>query len=187
MSLIGKEVVDFKVQAYQDNEFKEVTKEDILGHWSVFFFYPADFTFVCPTELEDLADKYEEFKKAGCEIYSVSCDTHYVHKAWHDASKTIQKIGYPMLAEPTGILARGFDVMIEEDGVAERGSFIVNPEGKIVAYEVIAGNVGRNADELFRRVQASQFVAEHGDQVCPAKWQPGADTLKPSLDLVGLL
>ena len=151
------------------------------------FFYPADFTFVCPTELEDLANKYEEFKKIGCEIYSVSCDTHFVHKAWHDASDTIKKIQYPMLADPTGALARDFDVMIEADGLAERGSFIVNPEGKIVAYEVIAGNVGRNADELLRRVQASQFVAEHGDQVCPAKWQPGASTLKPSLDLVGII
>lgn len=187
MSLINKEVVDFQVQAYVDGEFKAVTKEDVLGKWSVFFFYPADFTFVCPTELEDLANKYAEFKEIGCEIYSVSCDTHFVHKAWHDASKTIQKVQYPMLADPTGILARGFDVMIEEDGLAERGSFIVNPEGKIVAYEVIAGNVGRNADELFRRVQASQFVAEHGDQVCPAKWKPGADTLKPSLDLIGLI
>jgi peroxiredoxin (alkyl hydroperoxide reductase subunit C) len=187
MSLIGKNVIDFKVQAYADNNFKEVSRQDILGKWSVFFFYPADFTFVCPTELEDLANKYEEFQKIGCEIYSVSCDSHFVHKAWHDASKTIQKIKYPMLADPTGTLARGFDVMIEESGMAERGSFIVNPEGKIVAYEVIAGNVGRNADELFRRVQASQFVAEHGDQVCPAKWQPGAETLKPSLDLVGLI
>lgn len=187
MSMIGKEVSDFKVQAFLEKEFKEVTKSDILGKWSVFFFYPADFTFVCPTELEDLADKYEEFKKIGCEIYAVSCDTHFVHKAWHDTSKTIQKIHYPMLADPTHALARDFEVLIEADGLAERGSFIVNPEGKIVAYEVIAGNVGRNADELFRRVQASQFVAEHGDQVCPAKWQPGADTLKPSLDLVGLI
>ena len=186
MSLIGKEISDFTVQAFAGNEFKEVKKPDILGKWSVFFFYPADFTFVCPTELEDLADKYEEFKDMGCEIYSVSCDSHFVHKAWHDASKTIQKIQYPMLADPTGRLARDFEVMIEADGMAERGSFIVNPEGRIVAYEVIAGNVGRNADELLRRVQASQFVAEHGDQVCPAKWKPGADTLKPSLDLVGL-
>ena len=176
MSLINKEVNDFKVQAYVGKDFKEVTKKDILGKWSVFFFYPADFTFVCPTELEDLANKYEEFKKIGCEIYSVSCDTHFVHKAWHDASDTIKKIQYPMLADPTGALARDFDVMIEADGLAERGSFIVNPEGRIVAYEVIAGNVGRNADELLRRVQASQFVAEHGDQVCPAKWQPGART-----------
>ena len=187
MSLINKEVNDFKVQAYVGKDFKEVTKKDILGKWSVFFFYPADFTFVCPTELEDLANKYEEFKKIGCEIYSVSCDTHFVHKAWHDASDTIKKIQYPMLADPTGALARDFDVMIEADGLAERGSFIVNPAGKIVAYEVIAGNVGRNADELLRRVQASQFVAEHVDQVCPAKWQPGASTLKPSLDLVGII
>ena len=182
MSLIGKEISEFKVQAYRNGAFQEISKRDVLGKWSVFFFYPADFTFVCPTELADLADK-----DAGCEIYSVSCDTHYVHKAWHDASETIQKIHYPMLADPTGALARDFDVMIEDEGVAERGSFIVNPEGKIVAYEVTAGNVGRNADELFRRVQASQFVAEHGDQVCPAKWQPGEETLKPSLDLVGLL
>ena len=187
MSLINKEVNDFKVQAYVGKDFKEVSKKDILGKWSVFFFYPADFTFVCPTELEDLANKYEEFKKIGCEIYSVSCDTHFVHKAWHDASDTIKKIQYPMLADPTGALARDFDVMIEADGLAERGSFIVNPEGRIVAYEVIAGNVGRNADDLLRRVQASQFVAEHGDQVCPAKWQPGASTLKPSLDLVGII
>lgn len=187
MSLIGKEISDFAVQAFTGNGFKEIKKSDILGKWCVFFFYPADFTFVCPTELEDLADKYEEFKGIGCEIYSVSCDSHFVHKAWRDVSKTIQKIQYPMLADPTGRLARDFDVMIEADGTAERGSFIVNPEGRIVAYEVIAGNVGRNADELFRRVQASQFVAEHGDQVCPAKWRPGADTLKPSLDLVGLI
>ncbi|MBQ9759090.1 MAG: redoxin domain-containing protein, partial [Opitutales bacterium] len=129
----------------------------------------------------------EEFKKIGCEIYSVSCDTHFVHKAWHDASKTIKKIQYPMLADPTATLARAFDVLIEDAGLTERGTFIVNPEGKIVSYEVVAGNIGRNADELFRRVQALQFVAEHGDEVCPAKWQPGAKTLKPSLDLVGAI
>ncbi len=187
MSQIGKEVADFKLQSYQNNAFQEVTKSQILGKWSVFFFYPADFTFVCPTELEDLANKYEEFKKLGCEIFSVSCDTHFVHKAWHDASDTIKKINYPMLADPTGALARDFDVMIEDAGLAERGTFVVNPEGKIVAYEVLAGNVGRNADEILRRVQALQFVAEHGDEVCPAKWQPGSKTLKPSLDLVGIL
>ena len=142
---------------------------------------------VCPTELEDLANKYEEFKSINCEIYSVSCDSHFVHKAWKDASETIKKIQYPMLADPTGALARDFEVMIESDGMAERGTFIVNPEGKIVVYEVNAGNIGRNADELLRKVQAAQFVAEHGDQVCPAKWKPGEKTLKPSLDLVGLL
>lgn len=187
MSMIQKDVADFSVQAYHNNEFKTVTKKDILGKWSVFFFYPADFTFVCPTELEDLANSYEKFQEVGCEIYSVSCDTHFVHKAWHDASKTIKKIKYPMLADPTGALARDFDVMIESAGVAERGTFIVNPEGKIVAYDVIAGNVGRNADELFRRVQASQFVSQHDGEVCPAKWQPGAKTISPTLDLVGLL
>lgn len=187
MSLINKEVSDFSVQAFWNNEFKTVTKDNLQGKWSVFFFYPADFTFICPTELEDLANKYEEFKKIDCEIYSVSCDTHFVHKAWHDASERIQKIQYPMLADPTHALSRDFEVYIEADGVSERGTFIVNPDGKIVAYEVNAGNVGRNADELFRKVQASQFVYEHGDEVCPAKWQPGAETLKPSLDLVGQL
>ncbi len=187
MSMIGKSVSDFKVEAFHENKFKTVIKQDVLGKWGVFFFYPADFTFVCPTELEDLANKYEEFKAINCEIYSVSCDTHFVHKAWHDTSDTIKKIQYPMLADPTGALARDFDVMIEEVGLAERGTFVVNPQGEIVSYEVLAGNVGRNTDELFRRVQALQFVAEHGDEVCPAKWQPGAKTLKPSLDLVGVL
>lgn len=149
--------------------------------------YKTGAGFVCPTELEDLENRYADFKAAGCEIYSVSCDTHFVHKAWHDHSERIGKITYPMLADPTHALAKDFDVLIEADGMAERGSFIVNPEGKIVVYEVNAGNVGRNADELLRRLQASQFVAEHGDQVCPAKWQPGAKTLKPTLDLVGAL
>jgi peroxiredoxin len=187
MSLINKEVADFSAQAYVNDEFKTITKADILGKWSVFFFYPADFTFVCPTELEDLQMKYAEFQKAGCEVYSVSCDTHFVHKAWHDNSESIGKITYPILADPTQALARDFEVLIEDQGIAERGSFIVNPEGKIVVYEVNAGNVGRNAEELFRKLQASQFVAEHGDQVCPARWTPGAATLKPGIDLVGAL
>jgi peroxiredoxin (alkyl hydroperoxide reductase subunit C) len=187
MSLIQKEVRDFAVWAYQDNEFKTITKADILGNWSVFFFYPADFTFVCPTELEDLAECYEQFKAINCEIYSVSCDTHFVHKAWHDISKAVQKIQYPMLADPTMILARDFEVLIEADGITDRASFIVNPEAKIIAYEVLAGNVGRNADELLRRVEASQYVAKHTDQVCPAKWKPGDKALKPGPDLVGSL
>lgn len=187
MSLIGKQVADFTVQAFQNGEFKTVTKGDIAGKWSVFFFYPADFTFVCPTELEDLQNKYAEFQAIGCEIYSVSTDSHFVHKAWHDSSERIGKITYPMLADPTHALCRDFDVLIETDGMAERGTFVVNPDGAIVAYEVNAGNVGRNADELLRKVQALQFVREHGDEVCPAKWTPGAETLKPSLDLVGAL
>ena len=182
MSLINKPISDFTVQAYHGGEFKPVALKDILGKWSVFFFYPADFTFVCPTELEDLANKYAEFQSIGCEIYSVSCDTHFVHKAWHDTSDRIKKIQYPMLADPTAALAKEFDVLIEDAGLAERGTFVVNPEGKIAAYEVSAGNVGRNADELLRKVQALQFVAAHGDEVCPAKWQPGSETLKPSLE-----
>ncbi len=185
MSQIGKQIVDFEVQAYVNNSFETVKKSDLAGKWSIFFFYPADFTFVCPTELEDLANKYDEFKAVDCEIYSVSTDTHFVHKAWHDTSDTIKKIKYPMLADPTGVLSRGFDVMIEEAGLAERGSFIVNPQGEIVAYEVVAGNVGRNADELLRRLKALQFVAAHPSEVCPAKWEEGAKTLEPSLDLVG--
>lgn len=185
MSLIGKTIEDFKVQAYVNNEFKEVSKEDVLGKWSVFFFYPADFTFVCPTELEDLANKYEEFKAINCEIYSVSCDSHFVHKAWHDASETIRKIKYPMLADPTGALSRAFGVMIEEEGMAYRGTFLVNPEGKIKIAEIHDNGIGRNADELLRKVEAAQFVASHPNEVCPAKWKKGEATLKPSIDLVG--
>lgn len=187
MSLINKKVSDFTVQAYQNGEFKEVTLESVKGHWSVFVFYPADFTFVCPTELEDLANNYDKFKEVGCEVYSVSADTHFVHKAWADASETIAKIQYPMLGDPTGKLARDFEVMIEEEGLALRGSFVVNPDGEIKSYEVNDLGIGRNAEELLRKVQAAQFVAEHGDQVCPAKWQPGEETLVPSLDLVGKL
>ena len=185
MSLINKKVSDFTVKAYKEDKFIDVSLNDTLGKWAVYFFYPADFTFVCPTELEDLANKYDDFAKAGVEIYSVSCDTHFVHKAWHDASDTIKKIKYTMLADPTAKLAKDFEVYIEADGLAERGTFIVNPKGEIVSYEVSSGNVGRNADELFRKVQACQFVYEHGDEVCPAKWKPGEKTLKPSLDLVG--
>ena len=185
MSLINKEVSPFKAQAYHKNDFVEITNEDLKGKWSVFVFYPADFTFVCPTELGDLADAYDEFQKIGCEVYSVSTDSHFVHKAWHDASDTIKKITYPMIADPTGKIAEDFGVLVHDTWQALRGSFVINPEGKIVAYEVNDMGIGRDAQELLRRVQAAQFVAEHGDQVCPAKWKPGAETLKPSFDLIG--
>ncbi len=187
MSLIGKEIADFEVQAFQNGEFKTVTKADVLGKWSLFFFYPADFTFVCPTELEDLANKLDEFHGNDCEVYSVSTDTHFTHKAWHESSERISKVKYPMLADPTHALCRDFDVLIEDAGQAERGAFIVDPQGTIQVYQVNAGGIGRNADELLRLLQAAKFVAEHGDEVCPAKWQPGDGTLKPSLDLVGQL
>lgn len=182
---INKVVGDFKVQAYHNGAFKEVSRQDIEGKWSVFFFYPADFTFVCPTELGDMADQYEILQGMGVEVYSVSTDTHFTHKAWHDASDTIKKIKFPMLADPTGKLSREFGVYIEEAGLAYRGSFVVNPEGKIKVSEVHDNGIGRNAAELVRKIQAAQFVAEHPDEVCPAKWKPGAATLKPGLDLVG--
>jgi peroxiredoxin (alkyl hydroperoxide reductase subunit C) len=184
-SIINSSIPEFKVQAYHEDKFKTVSNADLKGKWSVFFFYPADFTFVCPTELGDLADKYEEFKKMGVEIYGVSTDTHFTHKAWHDASETIKKVNYPLLADPTGTLTRAFGVHIDEEGLAYRGTFVVNPEGKIKIAEIHDNGIGRSSDELLRKVQAAQFVASHPNEVCPAKWKPGASTLKPGLDLVG--
>lgn len=184
-SIINSQLVEFKVQAYQNGEFKTVSTEDVKGKWAIFFFYPADFTFVCPTELVDMADKYAEFQAMGVEVYSVSCDTHFVHKAWADASQSIAKINYPMLADPTGVLARAFGVMIEEDGMAYRGTFVVNPEGLVKLAEIQDNSIGRNADELMRKVKAAQFVASHDGEVCPAKWSEGAETLTPSIDLIG--
>lgn len=187
MALIGKHIDEFQAKAYHNGEFVDITSDSIKGKWSVFFFYPADFTFVCPTELGDLADNYEKFKEINTEIYSVSTDTHFVHKAWHDASDTIKKIKFPMVADPTGKLSEMFGVLIKEEGLALRGSFVINPEGKIVAYEIHDLGIGRDADELLRKVQAAQFVEKHGGEVCPAKWKPGNDSLKPSLDLIGKL
>lgn len=183
--IINQHAPEFSVQAFQNGEFKTVSNKDIEGKWVLFFFYPADFTFVCPTELEDLADKYEQLKEMGVEVFSVSTDTHFVHKAWHDASETIKKIKYTMLGDPTGSLSRGFGVYIEEEGLAYRGTFLVNPEGLIKVAEIQDNNIGRNADELVRKVEAAQFVATHNGEVCPAKWKKGGKTLKPSIDLVG--
>lgn len=184
---INEQIIDFRVQAYHNGEFKTVSRKDALGKWAVFFFYPADFTFVCPTELGDVADRYAQLKELGVEVYSVSTDTHFVHKAWHDASDTIKRIAFPMLADPTGTLTRAFGVHIEEEGVALRGTFVVNPEGHVKLAEIHDNGIGRNADELVRKIQAAQFVASHPGEVCPAKWTPGAATLKPGLDLVGKL
>lgn len=185
--IINARVPEFKVQAYQNGEFREVSNKDIEGKWAVFFFYPADFTFVCPTELEDLQDKYAELKSHGVEVFSVSTDSHFVHKAWHDTSDRIKKIEYPMLADPTGLLARAFGVMIEGDGMAYRGTFVINPEGLVKIAEIQDNNIGRNAEELVRKVEAALFVASHPGDVCPAKWKEGGETLKPSIDLVGKL
>lgn len=185
MALINTKIKEFKTQAFHQGKFIEVTDKDLLGHWSIVFFYPADFTFVCPTELEDMADLYEEYKKLGVEIYSVSTDTHFTHKAWHDTSEAVKKINYVMLGDPTGQITRNFDVMIEEEGLALRGTFVINPEGFIKVIEINDNGIGRDATELMRKVKAAQYIAAHPNEVCPAKWKEGAATLKPSLDLVG--
>jgi len=185
MSIINSEVKPFKATAYHHGKFVEVSEQSLKGKWSIVFFYPADFTFVCPTELGDLADHYDTFKSLGVEIYAVSTDTHFTHKAWHDASETIAKVRYPLVGDPTGRITRNFGVMIEEEGLALRGSFLINPEGIIKLCEVHDNGIGRDAKELLRKVQAAQYVGAHPGEVCPAKWTPGAETLEPSLDLVG--
>ena len=185
MSLINSEIKPFSATAYHNGKFVPVTQDSLKGKWSVVFFYPADFTFVCPTELGDLADHYDTFKSLGVEIFGVSTDTHFTHKAWHDASDTIRRIRYPLVGDPTGTLTRNFGVMIEEEGLALRGTFVVDPEGRIKLMEVHDNGIGRDARELLRKVQAAQYVAEHPGEVCPAKWTPGEATLAPSLDLVG--
>lgn len=184
-SLINSKVKPFKATAFHNGEFAEVTDASLKGKWSIVMFYPADFTFVCPTELGDLAEHYDQLREMGVEAYSVSTDTHFTHKAWHDASDTIKKIRFPMLGDPTGALSRNFDVLIEEEGLALRGTFVINPEGVIKVAEVHDLGIGRSAQELVRKVQAAQYVEQNPGEVCPAKWKPGATTLSPSLDLVG--
>jgi NADH-dependent peroxiredoxin subunit C len=185
MSVLNTKIKPFKAAAFKNGKFIDVTENDVLGKWAVFFFYPADFTFVCPTELGDVADHYAEFQKMGVEIYSVSTDTHFTHKAWHDTSDTIRKIKYTMIGDPTGSVTRNFENMREAEGLADRGTFIVDPQGVIQAVEITAEGIGRDAGDLLRKVKAAQYVASHPGEVCPAKWNEGAQTLKPSLDLVG--
>lgn len=185
MSVINTPIKPFKTQAFKQGKFVEVTEADVLGKWAIFFFYPADFTFVCPTELGDVADHYAELKTMGVEVFSVSTDTHFVHKAWHDASDTIGKIEYYMLGDPTGTITRNFENMREAEGLADRGTFVVDPDGVIQAVEITAEGIGRNAAELLRKVKAAQYVRSHPGEVCPAKWEEGEKTLAPSLSLVG--
>jgi len=182
---VGEIIPDFTLKAYHKDDCTDISFKDARGKWLILFFYPADFTFVCPTELEEMAELYDKFVKEGAEVMSASTDTHWVHKAWHDGSEAVKKIKFPMLADPTGALARAFGVYIENEGVALRGSFIIDPKGVIQAMEIHADGVGRSAKELFRKFQAAKFVAEHGGQVCPASWEPGKETLEPGLDLVG--
>ncbi|UAK23569.1 alkyl hydroperoxide reductase subunit C [Sphingomonas nostoxanthinifaciens] len=185
MALINTTIKPFEAQAFKEGKFVTVTDADVKGKWAIFFFYPADFTFVCPTELEDLADHYETLKGMDVEVYSVSTDTHFSHKAWHDTSPAIGKINYYMLGDQNHVLATNFEVLRAGQGLADRGTFLVDPDGVIQFMEVTAEGVGRNATELLRKVKAAQYVAAHPGEVCPAKWEQGEETLAPSLDLVG--
>ena len=185
MMKIGQKVSDFEVDAYHNDDVKKLKISDCKGKWLVLFFYPADFTFICPTELEEAANYYEEFKKAGAEIWSVSTDTVYVHKAWHDVSPAIKKIKFPMVADPTGKLCREYGTYIEDAGLSWRGTFIIDPDGVLKAFEIHDNSIGRSAKEILRKVQAAKFVRENKGEVCPASWEPGKKTLKPGLDLVG--
>ena len=185
MALIGSEIKPFTATAFKSGAFVDVSDADLKGKWSVVFFYPADFTFVCPTELGDMADHYAELQAMGVEVFSVSTDTHFTHKAWHDSSETIGKINYYMVGDPTGTVTTNFKVMREGQGLADRGTFVVDPDGIIQVMEVTCEGVGRNAAELVRKVKAAQYVRNHPGEVCPAKWEEGETTLAPSLDLVG--
>jgi NADH-dependent peroxiredoxin subunit C len=185
MSLINSTIKPFAVNAYQQGKFITVTDEDLRGRWSVIVFYPGDFTFVCPTELEDLADHYAEFQALGVEVYGASTDSHFAHKAWHETSSAVGKVTYPLLADMTQQLSRDFEVLIEDAGQALRGTFVIDPEGKIRTVEVHDNGIGRDATELLRKVRAAQYITAHPNEVCPAKWEEGAETLTPSLDLVG--
>lgn len=185
MVQLGQKVAELELEAYHNDQVKKIKLADFQGKWVVLVFYPADFTFVCPTELEELADLYESFREFGAEVLSVSTDTVYVHKAWHDQSPSIKKIRFPMVADPSGKLCREFGTLIEDKGLSWRGSFIVDPDGVVRAFEMHDNSIGRSAKELLRKLQAAQFVREHKGEVCPASWQPGKKTLKPGLDLVG--
>ncbi len=185
MALLNKEVLPFKATAFHNGDFVDLTDADLRGKWSVVFFYPADFTFVCPTELQDLAENYEAFKQLGVEIYAVSTDSHFTHMAWHESSPAVGLVQFPMVGDPTLALSRNFGVLIEEDGMAERGTFVINPQGKIVVQEVHDSGIGRDAKELLRKVQAAQYIAANPGEVCPAGWRPGKKTLTPGTDLVG--
>ena len=185
MALINTPIKPFKATAFKEGKFVDVTYADVKGKWAIFFFYPADFTFVCPTELEDLAGIYPTLQSLNVEVYSVSTDTHFSHKAWHDTSPAIGKINYYMLGDQSGQITNNFDVMRPGVGLADRATFLVDPEGVIQFMEITSEGVGRNATELLRKVKAAQYVAAHPGEVCPAKWEEGEETLAPSLDLVG--
>lgn len=185
MIKINKPAPEFELEAFHEGQIKKVKLEDYKGKWVILVFYPADFTFVCPTELGELAEHYEEFKSIGAEILSISTDTVFTHKAWYDNSETIKKVKYPMLADPSGDTCRKYGTYIDEEGLALRGTFIIDPDGIVKTFEIHDNSIGRSAIELLRKIQAADFVRKHRDKACPASWSPGKETLKPGLDLVG--
>ena len=185
MSLINTQVQPSKTEAFHNGKFVEVTDASLKGHWSVLIFMPAAFTFNCPTEIEDAAENYAEFQKAGAEVYIVTTDTHFSHKVWHETSPAVGKAKFPLVGDPTHQLTRAFGVHIDEAGLALRGTFVIDPEGTIKTMEVHDNAIARDVSETLRKLKAAQFVAAHPNEVCPAKWKEGAKTLTPSLDLVG--
>ena len=185
MSLINTQVKPFKATAFHNGKFVPVTEENFIGKWSVVIFMPAAFTFNCPTEIEDAADHYGEFEKAGAEVYIVTTDTHFSHKVWHETSSAVGKARFPLVGDPTHQLTNAFDVHIAEEGLALRGTFIINPEGIIKTMEVHDNAIARDVTETVRKLKAAQYVASHPNEVCPAKWKEGEATLAPSIDLVG--
>jgi peroxiredoxin len=185
MSLINTQVAPFKATAFHNGEFVQVSDETLKGKWSVLIFMPAAFTFNCPTEVEDAANNYAEFQKLGAEVYIVTTDTHFSHKVWHETSPAVGKAQFPLVGDPTHQLSRAFGVHIEEEGLSLRGTFVINPEGVIKTLEIHDNAIARDVSETLRKLKAAQFVAANPGQVCPAKWNEGAKTLKPSLDLVG--
>ncbi|OHB24296.1 MAG: peroxiredoxin [Parcubacteria group bacterium RIFOXYD2_FULL_52_8] len=187
---INHTIQDFEVTGYVDGDFKTFRSAEYRGKWMVLIFYPADFTFICPTELEDAQKHYTELKALGAEVFGVSTDTHFTHKAWHDASEAIKKVQFPLLGDPSGSLCRQFGTYIEDEadddaGLSLRGTFIIDPDGIVKTIEIHANNIGRSGHELLRKLQAAKFVRENKGLVCPAEWEPGAETLRPGADLVG--
>ena len=185
MVTINAQAPSFEAEVYHNGKTRKIKLSDYKGKWVVLLFYPADFTFVCPTELAGVADKYTELQKMNVEVLSVSTDTVFVHKAWADHSQSIKKIKFPMVADPTGNMCRAYGTYIEKEGLSLRGTFIIDPDGMLKAYELHDNSIGRSSVELVRKIKAAQFVKEHGDSVCPMDWEPGKETLKPGLDLVG--
>jgi len=185
MVKVGEQIPEIKLKVYHEGEIKEVNLADYRGQWLILAFYPADFTFVCPTELEELAELYDKFRGEGAEVISISTDTAYVHKAWHDTSPAIGKVKYPMGADPSGKICRAFGTYLENEGLSLRGTFIIDPNGVLKAMDIHDNSIGRSAKEILRKLQASRYVMEHDGEVCPAEWEPGKSTLKVSLDLVG--